>query len=273
MKKQQIYRYKVSELSPKRIANSLKFRASEIPHSFFWYFSKTAKSNRDKLDEYYNKHKDERCFIMANGPSLAKMDLSFLKNEITFGMNRIYLLFDQIEFLPTYYVSINGLVIEQFANDIQKLPMPKFLNWSKRNVFDQKDSSFLFLKLSLNPILTFQKSLFSPLSIGGTVTYITLQIAFFMGFKEVILIGLDHNYNFNGNPNIVQVRRTELDENHFAPNYFPKGIKWQTPDLLHSEQAYRLARINFEKDNRRIIDATNDGKCQIFDKENYLSFF
>jgi len=63
-----------------------------------------------RLAQYKDKHRGQRCVIIGNGPSLNKMDLSFLKNEITFGMNRIYLLFDKWDFTPTYYVSVNPLV-------------------------------------------------------------------------------------------------------------------------------------------------------------------
>ncbi len=38
-------------------------------------------------------HRGERCFIIGNGPSLKQTDLSRLKDEFTFGMNRFYLMF------------------------------------------------------------------------------------------------------------------------------------------------------------------------------------
>ena len=62
-----------------------------------------------------DKHKGQRCFIIGNGPSLRNTDLTLLKNEITFGLNRIYLLFGQMGFTTSYFVSINRLVIEQCA--------------------------------------------------------------------------------------------------------------------------------------------------------------
>ena len=60
---------------------------------------------------------------------------------------------------------------------------------------------------------------------------------------------------------------------HFHPNYFPKGSKWQLPDLLRSEIAYRIARRAFEDNGREIVDATVGGNCPIFEKVDYLSFF
>ena len=51
-------------------------------------------------------HKNKRCFIVANGPSLQAQDLDFLENnnEITFGMNRIFKMFNKTNWRPTYYV-------------------------------------------------------------------------------------------------------------------------------------------------------------------------
>ena len=41
------------------------------------------------LGKFRDIHKAARAFIMANGPSLNKMDLSYLDGEIVFGANLI----------------------------------------------------------------------------------------------------------------------------------------------------------------------------------------
>ena len=89
-----------------------------------------------------------------------------------------------------------------------------------------------------------------------------------MGFHEVILIGVDHSFSTTGKPHKV-VESSGDDPNHFAPNYFGKGIRWQLPDLETSEFAYRLALKNFESAGRVIRDATIGGKLQVFRKINY----
>jgi hypothetical protein len=112
-----------------------------------------------------------------------------------------------------------------------------------------------------------------PLYGGGTVTYVALQIAYLMGFSEVILIGVDHSFADKGTPNKVETRQTETDVNHFHPNYFPKGVKWQLPDLRRSELAYELANRVFENDGRKILDATVSGKCPVFKKVDFQTLF
>ena len=58
------------------------------------------------FEDYKDKHKNERLFLIGNGPSLAETDLNLLKNENTLAMNRISLIYDKnIDWKPTYYLS------------------------------------------------------------------------------------------------------------------------------------------------------------------------
>jgi hypothetical protein len=265
-------RIRLIELDSERIISAFKRRVLDIPHSLSWHLSLYAKKNREKLSRFSDIHRGERCFIIGNGPSLSLMDLSKLKNEITFGTNRIYLLFNKTEFRPTYYVSINELVLSQFREEIANLSMPKFLNWNLRKIYGEKEDIF-YVRIRLGIIDRLEGNPLRPISPGGTVTFVAMQLAFFMGFSEVILIGVDHNFAEKGVPNRSEVRMKELDPNHFDPNYFPKGVKWQLPDLTRSEVAYKVARTTFEENGRRIFDATINGKCFVFEKVDWYSLW
>ncbi len=268
-----IGRHQLSELSFKRLLASLKIRLNELPHWIAWNLSQSARNHRGRIQEFKNIHEGRRCFIVANGPSLKSTDLTLLANEITFGMNRIYLFFDQIDFRPTYYVTMNELILEQFSGDIGKLPLPMFLNWNRRSFFNVKNPHIVFLKSRMVINDFFQPELTRPMVVGGSVTFASLQLAYYMGFQEVILVGLDHNYVEKGTPNKMEIRTTEHDQSHFHPQYFPKGSKWQLPDLLRSEVDFNLARKAFELDGRRIYDATIGGKCDVFEKVDFSSLF
>ena len=87
-----------------------------------------------------------------------------------------------------------------------------------------------------------------------------------MNAKEVIIIGMDHSFKEKGRASKLETRTQEVDESHCHPDYFPKGIKWQLPDLLRSEIAYQLAQQTFERENKSIIDATINGQCDVFKK-------
>ena len=150
------------------------------------------------LAQYEDKHLGQRCIIIGNGPSLNKMDLSFLKNEITFGLNRIYLMFDKWNFTPTYFVSVNPLVLEQSAEKISKISSTKFLSFKGQEFFKTKNE-IIFLKSVGTP--SFSRDPHGGIWEGHTVTYVAMQLAFYMGFDEVILIGVDHSFAYSGNPN------------------------------------------------------------------------
>jgi len=227
--------------------------------------------SRNRIAAYRDKHAGQRCFIIGNGPSLNKTDLSLLKNEITFGSNRIYLMQERNGFLPTYYASVNPSVIRQFVDDIQALPIPKFLAYRGAGLckFDEYTS---FIHDPYDGTLGFSFDLPRRVYEGGTVTYCMLQLAYYMGFKEVILIGVDHRFSVSGQPNeLVESKADDL--NHFDPRYFGRGVEWHLPDLETSELAYRLARYTYRKRNRVIIDATIDGALTIFPKVDYESLF
>jgi hypothetical protein len=266
-------RYDITEISINRIFLALKARFDEIPHTVAWRFQPLARTNREDIRRFQGIHSGERCFIVANGPSLLKTNLDMLTHEKTFGLNRIYLNFDKSSFRPTYYVSVNELILEQFANEISKLDMPKFLNWNRRSYYVSPNSKTLFLKSKMVLRDSFQYDLTDSLVFGATVTFVALQLAYYMGFRKAIIIGLDHNYVEKGVPTKTEIRTSVRDESHFHPQYFPKGIKWQLPDLLRSEIDFQIARKFYERDGREILDATLGGKCQVFNKVDYLSLF
>jgi len=218
-------------------------------------------------------HRGERCFIIGNGPSLRQTDLTKLRGEYTFGMNRIYILFPELGFTTTYFLSINDLVIEQSAGEILALPMPKFLTWRSRRFFPSnlQPSTLNFLYTTYTGP-NFARNAAGRLWEGATVTYVALQLAFHMGFSQVVLIGVDHNFVTRGDANKTVTSQGD-DPNHFAPNYFGKGFRWQLPDLETSERAYRMAKAAYEADRRQVLDATVGGRLTVFQKVNYLSLF
>jgi hypothetical protein len=229
------------------------------------------KESRYRLINFQNTHIGQRCFIIGNGPSLRQMDLTKLHGEQTFGLNRIYLLFPQLGFPTTYLVSVNDLVLEQCASEMRALDMPKFLTWRARRWFGT-DPRITYLDTDFTGEEDFCRDITGRIYEGFTVTYVALQLAYHMGFDQVILIGVDHNFVTQGTANQAIVSQGD-DPNHFAPNYFGKGFKWQLPDLQGSERAYTMAHEAYTKDGRQVVDASIGGKLSIFPKVDYYSLF
>jgi len=254
-----------------RATNDAIRRIPELPAA---YLHPWRRESIRRLAALKDIHKDKRAFVIANGPSLKYTDMSRLKNEFTFGMNRIYLMFPGLGFSTTYLTVVNDLVIEQTAGELAALSLPKFLAWRSRRHFPAN--------LPINRLPTFLYTSYTGPRFatdvrgrvweGATVTNVTLQLAFHMGFQQVILIGVDHNYNTKGKPNATVISQGD-DPNHFSPSYFGKGFRWQLPDLETSEVGYAMAREAYRKAGREILDATIGGKLTIFPKVDYDSLF
>jgi len=230
-----------------------------------WY------QNKKRLNTWHNRYVGKRCFIIGNGPSLKNTDLSKLEGEFTIGMNRIYLAFDDYAFKTSCLVSVNDLVLEQCHADMQALDIPKFVSWRARNFFNASATT-MFLDTDYTLPENFNGDATGRLFEGFTVTFVSLQLAYFMGFSTAILIGVDHNFATKGPANKVVTSEGD-DPNHFSANYFGKGFRWQLPDLEGSERAYHLAQQAYQADDRTILDATVDGKLTIFPKVDYDRLF
>lgn len=222
-----------------------------------------------RIKKLRDKYKGKTCFILGNGPSLNKTNLGLLKNKYTFGLNKIYLLFGKTEFRPTFYVAINKFVIEQSKAEINRFKIPKFISFFSEELVNF-DSNTMFLNDLKKQ--QFSKNIDYGIYQGSTVTFVALQIAYYLGFKKVFLIGVDHSFSTKGPAHKVVTSRGK-DPNHFDSNYFGKGTQWQLPDLKASENSYRLAKMAFEDNGREIIDATIDGKLKVFKKVRYNDIF
>lgn len=263
----------VKELTLKRVLRSIYHRIffrpyENIIYNIPWGFYL---KNREKISLLKDKHKGERCFVVANGPSLKSMDLTMLRDEITIGMNRIYVLEKINGFMPKYLVSIDGdSQLKQFCDEYDDLDVLCLYSFFFRNLFSKKENQ-IFLKSVASP--KFSNDLRSKgVGSGCSVAYTCLQLAYYMGFRKVYLIGKDHSYNTRKKPGTNIVSDGE-EENHFVKGYYKVGQKWDAPDYKCEEYSYRLAKKAFEEDGRIIKDATINGKLNVFEKVNYYELF
>jgi len=201
---------------------------------------------------FKNKHAGQPCIIIGNGPSLKNVPDAFLDKYPTFGANRIYL-----RYQPTYFVAVNPLVIEQNKADIAALECEKFLPGQ----FGIECHSLVSLSrkaFSFEPDVWIYE--------GHTVTFVSMQLAYYMGFETVLLVGVDHRFEYQGNPNEQRLLEGD-DPNHFDPNYF-KGQQWNNPDLERSRQAYQMAENAYRKNGRQIVNLTEGTALDVFEKGN-----
>lgn len=222
---------------------------------------------RPHLKKFEDIHKGEDCFIIGNGPSIGKMDLSVLNNFHVFGLNKIHLIFEKYALALDYHVAVNPLVIEQTYHQLSNgtYGCPSFLSYHASKGFTYSSKSVH--RLLTNGKWSFYRKITDQMCEGYTVTYVAMQIAFYMGFQRVFLIGVDHSFKQEGKANEKQIYAGD-DQNHFHPDYF-KGMAWHTADIEGNEASYALAKHQFHAAGREIFDATVNGKLTIFEKIDF----
>jgi len=234
--------------------------------------------NEKKIRSFQNLHQGKRCFIIGNGPSLNKVDLTLLKDELTFGVNGIYLNYEKMGFYPTYYVIEDYLIAEDRSEEINSLEksfkfIPSYLDYTlKKNKSSVNFNAYInYREEPFKPV--FSENCARKICVGGSVTYMCLQLAYFMGFKEIYLIGFDHNYpKLDQGKNSVITNLSE-DENHFTPNYYRKGERLHDPNVLRMEKGFETANKFLTKNGVNVYNVTPGGQLEVFKRMNYTDLF
>jgi hypothetical protein len=220
---------------------------------------------RDKIQSFEslkNIHEGERLFIIGTGPSLLKTDVSLIKNEILFGVNSLYRGYEKFDIKCQYYGVSDPKI--PYLQDVLNLKTQLFLGHGACDQYltqyfsrEIKVEKFPLL-LSLLGWMWESESNFSFDPQHGTfngdtvVIDICLQVAYYMGFVEIYLLGCDCNYTgmhrFDGS---------------VADNLAGSGVSGNWKKVFSS---YKTCKNVFEEDNREIINATVGGKLEIFER-------
>ena len=225
---------------------------------FFFVFKLLKRQISDLKKEF---EEVDEVIIVCNGPSLNEVDLSRLKFPCI-AMNKIDLIFDKTTWRPKLVVVNNGLVIRQNRDAFNESSVPVVAD--VKGLFLGLKTPYFFLPHFKREFSTdFQRWV----GTAGTVTYTALQLAYYLGFKKVHIIGMDHNYfGHDTAKSKSSIETFEGDDvNHFHPDYF-KNELWGTPNLYVSERGYKNALKVFEESGGSIVDRTTGGKCNIFPK-------
>lgn len=235
------------------------------------------------LEDFVDIHKGKRAFIVGNGPSLNDINMTLLKNEITFGSNRVYLGFEKWGFEFNYWTIIDKLQIEEHLNEWSdetnlSKNIKKFIPFEYKNLMNLKNycpinfhyNYLPFPKFSINP---------TDIYLGNTVVHMSLQIACIMGFSELYLIGVDHNYNLNKTIDYkgaqIWTNTTTNAQTHFDARYNdPKqNRRFITPKPDKSEQAFKHAYFFTKKHGISVLNASPNTMLKNIPTVKYESLF
>lgn len=239
---------------------------------------------RDKCgvrDKYYNIkkfkdiHKGERCFIVCTGPSLTMDDLELLKKEITFGMNSLCLVEDKSDFRPTYYGIMDNIVYNKFKDNIERFCKDNMTVFASDRIARNNSipSSWNILPVNVayhtydrwfkhNYWCKFSDNIYRLSYDMYSVTHLLIQVAAYMGFKDIYLVGADCTFQKNTRTHFVEYGTLDKDfdsaEDRCLAGYLP--VKEYSD--MHDVNVY---------------NATRGGKLELFPrvelnsvvKENY----
>jgi hypothetical protein len=211
-----------------------------------------------------NIYLGQTCVIIGNGPSLRNVPFGFLCQYPTFGQNKIYL-----RFIPDFFVCVckdaNEIVKGEPVIDWKKvwnLPSKKFL---REHISRYRPDYELHItnehKFCMDPL----KEVYE----GYSVTFVSLQLAFWMGFTTALLVGVDFRYT-------PYDEQTEIDPNHFIKEY--NGLTNFTPRSLENGKAgiiesMTLAREAYARDDRTIFNLSEGTALEVFEKQSINDWY
>jgi hypothetical protein len=195
----------------------------------------------------------DQCYVLGNGPSLARVPNLVLDSLPTFGSNRIFK-----KYVPNFYCCINPTEANKYPVEIEVMNCEyKFVTDKVKIPGVTPLHSTMEVDFSINP--------FWAVNEGYSVTFVLLQLAFFYGFREVFLLGVDHRYAQPCKPN-AEITWHGKDVNHFADDYVKPGEHWNCADLRHSEIYFQKAKEIFEMNGRRIVNLTEGSALDVFER-------
>ncbi|MBY0145898.1 6-hydroxymethylpterin diphosphokinase MptE-like protein [Neobacillus niacini] len=229
-------------------------------------------SNGKNIKTLKNLHLSKRCFIIGNGPSLIPKDLDKLKNEITFAFNRIYYIFDKTDWRPTYYCSEDDKTIFKSKEEINNLKIedkffPVNFPWDY-NIHFKNANYYIFKFGDRNVEPRFSEDIVKGIYWGNTVAYTAIQMAVYMGIKEIYLLGVDHNFSKMIN-DIGEIVIDEKAKDYFIEKYNTDKEDLYIPNIEMSTRAFIAAKKYADNHNIKIYNATRGGKLEVFERVDF----
>lgn len=249
----------------------------------------------EKQTERLRKLKDiyegKRCFIIGGGPSLKIEDLEKLDADYSFSCNCIYALYDQTRWRPSFYCAIDSVFCKVMMSD--KSNMKKvtdgcqmaFTSIIGEGIQYRNDPDFAnvyYMKTLFENPVNFSADCSEQIYVMGTVTYEMLQLAVYMGFKEIYLLGIDCNYAVERHED-GSVTRNDIRDHIQEIEEEGERFFWQAVNDRYGEKcladidaqlaAYQKAKEYADMHDVKIYNATRGGKLEVFPRVDFDTLF
>ena len=254
-------------------ARELSNLIMNVSHSI-WY-KKLNKTNHfdEKIRKLKSSKNGKRCFIVGNGPSLTLEQLETIKNEDCFGANRIYKMFEKTDWRPKYYV-IQDRYDSTAESVYEKINVDVFfvsdIYWKEHGMKNPNAICYHTKRnLKQSNKIPFSNDVSKYIQTASTVTYTMIQLAVYMGYKKIYLIGMDHTY-----ANITNDKGEIIKRNNVKSHVFgDENEKEVVANISYMEAAYKSAADYCEKNNVEIYNATIGGKLEVYKRINFFDIF
>ena len=245
-------------------------RASMLPEYCEFLYSRSKRRHGvtqeqfSKIKQLKGRYEGERCFVVATGPSLTIDDLELIKNEYTFAVNSACKLYDRTSWRPTFYGIQDRYVFQAMKDNVFNQDedimifiadvLQEYASIPERCVLFPYNVAYHYINMRKynSWYAKFSGDSYDTVYDGYSITYSMLEIAVFLGFKEIYLIGTDCSYG-SGKDHIV--------ESGFVDKKAYLNYERMTA-------GYKAAKEYAEKNGIRIINCTRGGMLEVFPRMN-----
>lgn len=252
------------------IENDLKRKGIYTYYSVDQYLKMTKYCISD-WTRYKNLYWGKRCFLLGSGPSLTLDDLNqiYEKGELSFGANKIFKIFEQTRWRPDFYCATDRRILSFYQETIANLELSQMFIAYYHDRKLQKLADALLKKDNVNLFamkesvsddeIEFSEDPSEFIVEGRTVIYAMMQIALYMGFKEIYLLGVDFNYS-------DPTGYDKKGQDHFCKNYIEEGEEVLISSQQYCLKAFEKAKKYSQKHGVKIYNATRGGKLEVFER-------
>ncbi len=230
------------------------------------HFERGAQGRR--LGQYKDIHKGQSCFLIGNGPSLRAEDLTAIGEAgiPTFAFNRIFYIFDQTPWRPTYYISQDEKMLAGCAEEVSALALPhKFIPANLRWYHDIhiQGAEEFYLGGSKDTDFWFGDDIRHSVCWASTVMYTAAQFAAYMGFTNIYLIGVDHHFHISRNRD-GEIVVDDSVKDYFSDKYNQDKDALFIPSTDISTDTYYAMKKHCGDRGIQVCNATRGGKLEVF---------
>lgn len=272
-----------------KISNKINKFIQNIEYSYSTVtLSKDESALIKKNAVFQNCHKGQRCFILATGPSIKTQDLKPLKGEICIAASNFYLHPDYSYIKPRYYCMaayhppITEDAYQNLMGELDKntkdekifFSLSDRVRYKKDGCFTNKEVHFLNFGGSLGSIIDRGIDLTRAVPGPSSVSIMALEIAMYMGFSEIYLLGCDHDW-------ILHMYESRHFYNEEQSVWHKHQIdEWKYDSFLIQArqnvclwEQYEQIKSIAEKQHTQIFNATNGGLLDVFPKKRFETLF